>query len=124
MLQWRNFARLLAVGKPLNACEVLQIGRMREKHGFELYCANHRYRGASFILIQRTDPKRRRLSIAFVVICLLIIHHNTTIKNDLHEETLLAFVLGVLASGLFWLLIGRYNPVDKGEDIQVMGMDD
>ncbi|MCY4064518.1 MAG: hypothetical protein OXG53_19295 [Chloroflexi bacterium] len=77
-----------------------------------------------FVLIQRTDPKRRRLSIAFVVLCLLIIHHNTSIKNDLHEETLLAFLLAVLASGLFWLLIGRYNPVDKDEEIQVMGMDD
>ncbi|MCY3866683.1 MAG: hypothetical protein OXG68_14695 [Chloroflexi bacterium] len=77
-----------------------------------------------FILIQRTDPNRRRLSIAFVLLCLLIIHHNTSIKNDLHEETLLAFLLGVLLSGLFWLLVGRYNPVDNEEEIQVMGMDD
>lgn len=77
-----------------------------------------------FILIQRTAPNRRRLSIAFVILCLLIIHHNTSIKNDLHEETLLAFLLGLLVSGLFWLLIGRYNPVDKDEEIQVMGMDD
>ena len=77
-----------------------------------------------FILIQRTDPKRRRLSIAFVILCLFIIRHNTVMKRDLHEETLFAFILGVLASGLFWLLIGRYNPVDNNDEIQVMGMDD
>ena len=77
-----------------------------------------------FILIQRTVPRRRRLSIAFVVLCLLIIRHNTVLKRDLHEETLLAFILGILASGMFWLLIGRYNPVDNQEEIQVMGMDD
>ena len=77
-----------------------------------------------FILIQRTEPKRRRLSIVFVVFCLLVIRHNTFLKKDLHEETLIAFMLGILFSGLFWLLIGRYNPVDSGDDIQVMGMDD
>lgn len=123
MLQWRNYARLLAVGKPLNAFEVLQTGGVRSMDLNYIALITITVT-LLFILIQRTDPKRRRLSIAFVVLCLLIIHHNTSIKNDLHEETLLAFVLGVLASGLFWLLIGRYNPVDKEEEIQVMGMDD
>ena len=77
-----------------------------------------------FVLIQRTDPKRRRLSIAFVVLCLLVIRHNSFLKSDLHEETLIAFMLGVGLSSIFWLLIGRYNPVDTDDDIQVMGMDD
>jgi len=77
-----------------------------------------------FLLIQRTDPRRRRLSIAFVILCLLVIRHNTFLKSDLHEETLIAFILGLVLSSIFWLLIGRYNPVDTNEDIQVMGMDD
>ena len=77
-----------------------------------------------FVLIQRTDPRRRRLSVAFVLLCLLLIRQNAFIKSDLHEETLLAFALGVGLSGLFWLLVGRYNPVDADDDIRVMGMDD
>ena len=76
------------------------------------------------ILIQRTDPKRRRLSIAFVVFCLLVIRQNAFLKRDLHEETLLAFAAGFVISGAFWLLIGRYNPVAADDDIQVLGMDD
>lgn len=77
-----------------------------------------------FIMIQRTKPNRRRLSFAFVVLCLLVIRHYTTLKNDLHEETLIAFALGVVLSGIFWLLIGRYNPVASDDGIRVMGMDD
>ncbi len=77
-----------------------------------------------FLLVQRTEPKRRRLSIAFLVLCLLVIRQNAFLKSDLHEETLAAFILGVLLSGIFWLLIGRYNPVAAADDIQVMGLDD
>ena len=77
-----------------------------------------------FILIQRTDPKRRRLSIVFVTLCLVIIRHNAFLKGDLHAETLLACLLAVVLGGLFWLLIGRYNPVNASDEIQVMGMDD
>lgn len=77
-----------------------------------------------FVLIQRTDPKRRRLSIAFVAFCLLVIRHNAFLKRDLHEETLLAVLIGLVLSGAFWLLVGRYNPVAADDDIQVMGMDD
>ena len=76
------------------------------------------------VLIQRTDPKRRRLAVAFVALCFLIIRHNAFIKGHLHEETLLALVIGLALSGLFWLLIGRYNPVDADDGIQVIGMDD
>ncbi|MGV2435329.1 MAG UNVERIFIED_CONTAM: hypothetical protein LVT10_10955 [Anaerolineae bacterium] len=39
-------------------------------------------------------------------------------------EVLLAFVLGVIISGLYWILIGRYNPVKSSEDIKVLGLDD
>lgn len=77
-----------------------------------------------FVLIQRTDPKRRRLSIAFVALCLLVIRQNAFLKRDLHEETLLAVLIGLVLSGAFWLLVGRYNPVAADDDIQVMGMDD
>ena len=77
-----------------------------------------------FILVQRTDPKRRRLSIFFVLLCLVIIRHNAFLKRDLHEETLLACIFAIVLGGAFWLLIGRYNPVEAKDEIRVMGMDD
>lgn len=76
------------------------------------------------VMIQRTEPKRRRLAVTLVALCLLIIRHNAFLKGDLHEETLLAFVVALGLSALFWLLVGRYNPVDAGEDIRIMGLDD
>ncbi len=77
-----------------------------------------------FVLIQRTEPKRRRLSIAFVLLFLLIIRQNTFLKGDFHEETLIGFILGIVLGGIFWLLVGRYNPVAADDDIRVMGLDD
>ena len=76
------------------------------------------------VMIQRTERKRRRLAIVFVAICLLVIRHNAFLKADLHEETLLAFVIALMLSFLFWLLIGRYNPVKTEDNVQVIGMDD
>ena len=75
-------------------------------------------------LIQRTEKTKRRIVSAFVLICFLVMRHNAFIKNDLHAETLLGFALGFLFSGLFWLLIGKYNPVGASDEIHVIGMDD
>lgn len=80
--------------------------------------------GLLLVMIQRTEPKRRRLAIFFVLICSIVIRHNAFLKNDLHEETLVAFVIGFLLSFAFWLLIGRYNPVTSEETVHVIGMDD
>lgn len=76
------------------------------------------------IMIQRAERKRRRLAIGVVLICFLVIRHNTTIKPHLNEETVVAFGIGFLISALFWLLIGRYNPVGSSDAIEVIGMDD
>ncbi len=76
------------------------------------------------VLIQRTEKTKRRIVWALVLICFLVIRHNAFIKGDLHEETLLAFVVGFLFSGLFWLLVGKYNPVGTSDEIHVIGMDD
>ena len=76
------------------------------------------------VMIQRTEPKRRRLAVALVALGLLVIRQNAFLKADLHEETLIAFIFALLLSGIFWLLIGRYNPVNANDEINVMGMDD
>ncbi|MFZ4828907.1 MAG: hypothetical protein ACOYLB_16275 [Phototrophicaceae bacterium] len=39
-------------------------------------------------------------------------------------EVIVAFILGGIISGLYWILIGRYNPVKSSEDIKVLGLDD
>ena len=80
--------------------------------------------GSLLVMIQRTEPKRRRLAVFIVAICLLVIRHNAFLKSDLHEETVLAFVFALLLSLLFWLLIGRYNPIKSEDNVQVLGMDD
>lgn len=76
------------------------------------------------VMIQRTEPKRRRLAIFIVAFCLLVIRHNAFLKGDLHEETVVAFLIALFLSFLFWLLIGRYNPVKNEDKVQVLGMDD
>ena len=76
------------------------------------------------VMIQRVEPKRRKLAIFIVAGCFLLIRQNAFIKGDLHGETLLAFIVGCLLSGLFWLLVGRYNPVGSSDEIRVIGMDD
>ncbi len=76
------------------------------------------------VMIQRAEPARRWLVTGFVLICLLIIRHNAFLKGDLHDETLLAFVLSLMLSALFWLLVGKYNPPGNSDEIRVIGMDD
>ena len=76
------------------------------------------------VMIQRTEPKRRRLAAFVVLPVLLIFREYAFLKGDLHEETLLAFVVGFVLSFLFWLLIGRYNPVGRDSEVKVIGMDD
>jgi hypothetical protein len=76
------------------------------------------------IFVQRTEKSKRRLVWGIVIISFLVIRHNAFIKNDLHEETLIGFIIGFVLSGLFWLLIGKYNPVGSSDDIRVIGMDD
>lgn len=76
------------------------------------------------IMIQRSERKRRRLAAVVALLCFLVIRHNVSIKPHLYEETVVAFGIGFVISALFWLLIGRYNPVGSSDDIEVIGMDD
>ena len=76
------------------------------------------------VFVQRTEKTKRRIVWTVIILCFLVIRHNAFLKGDLHEETLVGFIIGFLLSGLFWLLIGKYNPVGSSDDIQVIGMDD
>ena len=39
-------------------------------------------------------------------------------------EAVLGLLIALVLNGLFWVLIGRYNPVSSSDDIRVMGLDD
>jgi Na+(H+)/acetate symporter ActP len=76
-----------------------------------------------FVLIQRSEAKRRRIVIFCMlpVILLIVWYSNMT---SLQTEAFIGFLFGTFTSFLFWLLIGRYNPVGSSDDIHVLGLDD
>jgi uncharacterized membrane protein HdeD (DUF308 family) len=76
------------------------------------------------LLIQRTEAKRRRLS-RFLVLLLALLTAYWANVRELGREFIFAVIAGLLLSFLFWLFIGRYNPVgDSDKTIQVLGLDD
>ena len=78
----------------------------------------------ALMLIQRTEAKRRRLAIILMIFVTFLTYYWASFRT-LSREFVLAFAAGLLINGLFWLLIGRYNPVgDSDDSIQVIGMDD
>jgi uncharacterized membrane protein HdeD (DUF308 family) len=76
------------------------------------------------LLVQRTEARRRRLAIIVVAFTGFLVLYWANVR-DLGREFLLGLIAALVISFLFWLLIGRYNPVgDSEEAIQVIGMDD
>jgi hypothetical protein len=75
------------------------------------------------ILAQRIEPKRARIARYFILImmALLMLRPNYT---HLRGQNLVAYAIALFISLLFWLLIGRYNPVGSSDAIKVYGMDD
>lgn len=76
------------------------------------------------LLVQRTESTKKRITWAVVILCFLVIRHNAFLKGDFHEETLIGFICGFIFSGIFYVTIGKYNPVGTSDDIKVVGMDD
>lgn len=73
--------------------------------------------------IQRSE-KRRRLVAVIIVLAVGELIRRYIFFRDYHTEALIALIIAVILNGLFWLLIGRYNPVGSSDSIQVMGLDD
>ena len=76
-----------------------------------------------FILVQRAEASRKRIVrvVVFLLILFIAWYANTA---NLQREAIVGFIVGAVLSFLFWLLIGRYNPVGSSDDIHVLGMDD
>lgn len=77
----------------------------------------------AFLMIfwQRVEASRKRLARWFLIIVGVILMLYYT---HLRRETVVAFLIALFVSFLFWLLIGRYNPVGSSDSIKVYGMDD
>jgi len=80
--------------------------------------------GAMLLLIQRAETRRRRLA-AFVMAGIAFLLWYWARFRQLGGEFTAALLLAAFLNLLFWLLIGRYNPVgDSEKGIRVLGMDD
>ncbi len=76
-----------------------------------------------FLIIQRTEAKKRRIvTYVMSVVLLIVLWYVATIQ--IWGAAIVALLLALFLNYLFWLLIGRYNPVGSSDDIHVLGMDD
>ena len=76
-----------------------------------------------FMIIQRSEAKKRRMvTILMGLFGIIVLWYIST--RQIWGEALLAFFAALILNLLFWLLIGRYNPVGSSDSIRVLGMDD
>ena len=79
--------------------------------------------GMIFFFLQRADPARRNAVqntgwLFFAFLAVYIWWYSAL------REAVVGLLIALLLNGIFWLLIGRYNPVHSSDDIRVLGMDD
>jgi len=74
-------------------------------------------------LFQRTEASKR-LIVIFTMIIPIILIRNFAVYRDIETEAWTALVISFVLNFLFWVLIGRYNPVKSSDEIRVLGMDD
>ena len=74
-------------------------------------------------LIQRTEATKRRIILLVMVIPIILIR-NWVVYRDRQSEALAALLIALLLNFIFWVLIGRYNPVGTSDQIRVLTMDD
>jgi hypothetical protein len=79
--------------------------------------------GIVIFVIQRTEAKRRRIVFIVMFLVLLVLGWLVNIRAA-WGEAVVGLLIALLLNGLFYILIGRYNPVGSSDDIRVLGMDD
>lgn len=79
--------------------------------------------GTILLVIQRTEAKRRRVVMAIMFLVLLVLGWLINIRG-VWGEAVVGLVIAAILNFLFYVLIGRYNPVGSSDDIHVLGMDD
>lgn len=79
--------------------------------------------GIVILVIQRTEAKRRRIVLIVMFLVLLVLGWLVNIRGA-WGEAVVGLLIALFLNGLFYILIGRYNPVGSSDDIHVLGMDD
>ncbi len=74
-------------------------------------------------IIQRAE-KKRRLLVALIMLVVAELIRRYVFYRAVHTEAWIALIAALLINVMFWLLIGRYNPVHSSDEIQVIGLDD
>jgi hypothetical protein len=73
--------------------------------------------------IFRVEAKHRVI-VALCVLLALYIVYQYSIGHNAETEGWFALMLGLILNFLFWLFIGRYNPIRSDDEIKVIGLDD
>lgn len=79
--------------------------------------------GLMILFIQRTEIRRRR-TVTILMLFAGILTFVWASGQNLTGVLVIALVTAFIFNFIFWLLIGRYNPVGSSEDIRVIRMDD
>lgn len=79
--------------------------------------------GTIFLVVQRTELKRRRFVLIVMFVVLIVIGWLVNTLGTWREAIVAVIISGGL-NFLFYVLIGRYNPVGSSDNIRVLGMDD
>jgi hypothetical protein len=80
--------------------------------------------GFLMLLVQRTEARLRRKVFWGIFFTTVLVLWTFVDRRSLQGEVVLATILALFLNFLFWVLIGRYNPVGSSDNIQVLGMDD
>lgn len=78
---------------------------------------------AVLLIIQRTERAKRR-AVMFVMLLFAVPLAWFINLRGVWGGAVLAFLAAAFVNGLFWVVIGRYNPVGSSDNIRVLGMDD
>jgi hypothetical protein len=80
--------------------------------------------GVLMLIYQRTETKARRFMLWVIMLTVGIAVVIFISDRGIWDQLLRAFLIALGVNFLFWVTIGRYNPVSSSDDIQVLGMDD
>lgn len=74
-------------------------------------------------LVQRAEKKARWMAWFFAGCIFLMIRHVAYTQGD-ESTAWTGLLIAAVFNGIFWFVIGRYNPPKSSDSIQVIGMDD
>jgi hypothetical protein len=79
--------------------------------------------GVMILIVQRVEAKRRLIIALGMLVGGELVRRYVWYRG-VHSEAWVALIAALVLNFLFWILIGRYNPVGSSDRIQVIGMDD